>query len=856
MASVPGPPRPGRPPRGGRGRGEPFDRFLAFLLSRDGGGPGPLEAPGPPPPDSSGGGGITAHVVEPARAARTAPWPAAIDPRVVRACARRGIEAPYTHQARAMALAAAGRDAVVVTPTASGKTLCYSAPLLSRCLQQPDARALLLFPTKALSLDQVFGLRELLEEMRAEQGDGLPEVPISTFDGDTPGDARRSVRRRGRIVVTNPDMLHSGILPHHPRWASLFQGLTHVVIDELHAYRGVFGSHLANVLRRLRRICRFHGSDPTFVLCSATIANPREHAERLVGRPVELVDESGAPRGERHLVFYNPPVLNPELGLRASARGAVRRIAARGLGLGLQTLVFATSRLSVEILTKYLKDSLAKQRKSPRLVEGYRGGYLPRERRRIQEELRAGRLRGVVSTNALELGIDVGSLDVALLCGYPGSIASTWQQLGRAGRRGRPSACVLVARSTPLDQHVIQNPEFFLGASPEHARCDPDNLLVVAEHLKCAAFELPFREGEAYGALGAEGTRELLEVFAEEGIVLKEGEVWHWTQESHPAEAVNLRSVSSDNFVVIDCTRPAHRVIAEVDFPSAPTTIHEKAIYMVGAEQFQVERLDYDNRKAYVRRVDCDYFTDAMTYRKVKVLEVFESVSCTAESARAPAAAVRQGEVRLSRKVVGFKKVQFYTGDNLGYGDVVLPEHEMHVPACWMTLQDDALERLHARGLSRREVVEAMVGAARALHAVACVLTACDGRDLGTAIGDARGTGEGPPDWFQQAGRRGGSEPLSLEGEPVELDALDRFEPTLFLHESVPGGTGFSPLLFERRRGLVADARRVVEGCGCAEGCPGCVGPPLEVGPRCRTHAALVLAELDRALAGRDRPEP
>jgi DEAD/DEAH box helicase domain-containing protein len=801
---------------------------------------------------------VTRHVIEPSREARLADWPAGIHPRVRQAYQRRGIPAPYTHQARAMELAAAGRDVVVVTPTASGKTLCYSAPLLSRCLEQPDARALLLFPTKALSLDQVMSLREVLAEVEAGADEELPEIPISTFDGDTPADARRSVRRRGRLVVTNPDMLHSGILPHHPRWASLFQGLTHVVIDELHAYRGVFGSHLANVLRRLQRICRFHGSDPTFILCSATIANPKDHAETLTGRPVELVDESGAPRGERHLVFYNPPVVNPELGLRASARGAARRIASRSLTLGLQTLVFATSRLSVEILTKYLKDSMARARKNPRLVEGYRGGYLPKARRRIQEGLRSGDLRGVVSTNALELGIDVGSLDVALLCGYPGSIASTWQQLGRAGRRGRPSVCVIVARSTPLDQYLIQRPEFFLDASPEHARCDPDNLLVEVEHLKCAAFELPFRDGEGFGGLGEDGTRELLELFAEEGIVLREGDVWHWTQESHPAEAVNLRSVSSDNFIVVDVTRPAHRVIAEVDFPSAPTTIHEKAIYMVGAEQYQVEHLDYDNRKAFVRSVDCDYFTDAMTYRKVKVLESFAARAhgsspgdrAPAGGERLPSVLVHHGEVRVSRKVVGFKKVRFYTGENLGYGDVVLPEHEMHVPACWLTLGAPAIARLLAAGLSRREIVEALVGVSKAAHAVACVLVACDRRDLGTAIGDARGTGEGNGAWFEQPAGRTGSASLDEGGQALDLEELERFEPTLFLHETIPGGNGFSPLLFEERRLLVHEAQRVVEGCGCVDGCPACVGPPLEVGERCREHAVLVLAELSGALGG------
>src|SRR5262250_2126776 len=431
---------------------------------------------------------ITASRHFPARPAVLAPFPPSLDPRIGEALRARGIEQLYSHQARAWELVEKGRHCVVVTPTASGKTLCYNLPVLQSLVREPDARILYLFPTKALAQDQLAELEALAKS--------LPEMRMFTYDGDTPQDARRAVRARANLVLTNPDMLHSGILPHHTKWAVLFQNLRYVVIDELHAYRGVFGSHLANVIRRLRRLCRHYGAAPQFILASATIGNPRELAERIVGESVEDVTESGAPTGDKLFVCYNPPVVNPELGIRAPYLGEASRLALRFLREKIPTIVFAQSRLSTEVLLSAIKNGVADRTGQSGIVRGYRGGYLPTRRRAVEQGLRGGDVLGVVSTNALELGVDIGHLDVAVLAGYPGTIASLWQQSGRAGRRTGESAAVFVATSAPLDQFMITHPDYLFGASPEHARVNPDNPFILVNHLKCAAFELPFLGSE------------------------------------------------------------------------------------------------------------------------------------------------------------------------------------------------------------------------------------------------------------------------------------------------------------------------------------------------------------------------
>src|SRR6476620_10485015 len=569
---------------------------------------------------------VTAVRRLPAVEAAYAPFPEGIDSRLRAAFASRGIQQLYTHQAEAFAHVAAGRQVVVTTPTASGKTLCYNLPVLDRVLKNPSARALYLFPTKALAQDQMAELHELAKSIGEVAGDA---IGVHTYDGDTPQDARRTIRTRAHIVLSNPDMVHSGILPHHPRWAKLFENLDFIVIDELHAYRGVFGSHLTNVLRRLQRICRHYGSNPQFICSSATIANPAELAGRLAEKPFELVEKSGAPRGEKFFVFVNPPVVNRELGIRRSYIAESRRVAGEFLKRNLQVIVFAQSRLTTELLTTYLKEDFEDVPGMPERIRGYRGGYLPLRRREIEKGLRAGQVRAVVSTNALELGIDIGALDVAVMAGYPGTIASTWQRAGRAGRRTGRSAAVMVASSAPIDQIVVRNPSYFFDASPEHALINPDNLHILLDHVKCAAFELPFGAGERFGR---EDVQEVLKLLGEEGFVhlVEESDAgqWNWTHESYPADAVSLRSISSDNFVVVDTTRGAD-IIGETDFTSALATLHEKAIYLMEGRLFQVERLDFEGRKAFVRSVECDYYTDAITYSRVTILDVFNTDAAT-----------------------------------------------------------------------------------------------------------------------------------------------------------------------------------------------------------------------------------
>ena len=788
---------------------------------------------------------VTAAHRMPAIAAEFGPYPDGTDPRLMAALQARGVERLYTHQAEAFGHVLARRNVVTITPTASGKTLCYNAPVLNAILADPSTRALYLFPTKALAQDQLAELHSLSELVAS---DSDLKIGVFTYDGDTPSDARRAIRGKAHVVLSNPDMLHSGILPHHPRWAKLFENLRFVVIDELHAYRGVFGSHLANIVRRLHRICRHYGSDPTFICSSATIANPRELAEGLTGRPFELVERSGAPRGEKFFLFVNPPVVNAQLGIRRSYLAEARRVSLEFLKHNLQLILFAQSRLAVEILTTYLKDAFQGAPGAADVIRGYRGGYLPNRRREIERGLRDGHVRAVVSTNALELGIDIGALDVSVMAGYPGTIAATWQRAGRAGRRTTRSAAVLVASSAPIDQFIVRNPSYFFDSSPEHALINPDNLHILVDHVKCAAFELPFADDEVFGG---EDVQAILSVLAEEGFVHHADGQWNWTNESYPADAISLRSVSSDNFVVVDVTR-GERVIGETDFTSGPSTLHEKAIYIVEGQLYQVERLDFDGRKAYVREVDCDYYTDAITYTKVTILDTFgggQEIMRPAEDGddRGPAEAGRyvgtsepgstsyeprttnydsrksHGEVHVMSRVVGFKKIKFYTNENVGSGELDLPEQQMHTSSYWLTIPSSVLATLPFAGDDRRDGV---VGLAFAMKNIAQLLLMCDGHDIGLSVDGGS---------LDRSIRTGG-----LGGVPEALAV----EPNVFIYDNYPGGIGFSRPLYEMHGQLLARTRDLIDGCPCSSGCPSCVGPEGNTGPHAKQVASRILSRL------------
>lgn len=727
------------------------------------------------------------HTIPP-RDAVIAEYPDSLHPKIKRTLLERGIQNLYIHQAASFNEVLQGRHIVAVTPTASGKTMCYNLPVLQGIMEDESARALYLFPTKALAQDQVTELQEIVERMGVD-------IKTHTYDGDTPPTVRQAIRNAGHIVVTNPDMLHSAILPHHTKWVKLFENLKYIVIDEVHTYRGVFGSHVANVIRRLKRICRFYGSHPQFICASATIDNPQDHAERLIGEKVTLIDNNGAPAGEKHFVFYNPPVVNQQLGIRRSSVLETRKVAAMLLKQGIQTIVFARSRVRVEVLLTYLQD-LVKSELGTKSIRGYRGGYLPKLRREIERGLRSGEIRGVVSTNALELGIDIGQLQACVLNGYPGTIASVWQQSGRAGRRQESSITFLVASSNPLDQYIIQNPEYFFNKSPERALIEPNNLMILIDHIKCAAYELTFEEGELFGG---EDVGDVLEFLGEGGLLHHVKDHWYWMDQSFPAHDISLRSAAQENFVIIDITHEA-RVIGEVDRFSAPTLIHEEAIYIHEGVQFQVEKLDYEEKKAYVREVKVDYFTDANLAVQLKVLHVDREIQGKALNRYF-------GEVTVNAKPTIFKKIKLRTHENIGSGPIHLPEEELHSSSYWFTFSEEI-----AAKRSANDMQFALLGIANVLVHIAPLYLMCD--------------------------------PLDIRVVP-QVKAVHTKLPTIFFYDRYPGGVGLSERLYEVHDELIQQAKRLITSCSCLSGCPACVGPIEEVGLLGKSLAIKLLQQLE-----------
>jgi DEAD/DEAH box helicase domain-containing protein len=714
---------------------------------------------------------VTCWEVLPPGKGSYADFPESMSPILQKMLIGRGIGRLYSHQAQSFDAASKGENVCVVTPTASGKTHCYNLPVLQRVIDDSDSRALYLFPTKALAADQNAELNEVIAAMNRD-------VKAFTYDGDTAASARKAVREAGHIVVTNPDMLHSGILPNHVKWVKLFENLKYIVIDEIHSYRGVFGSNLACVIRRLKRICEFYGSKPQFICCSATIKNPAELAEMLTGESFTLVDKSGAPTAEKHVIFYNPPVVNRQLGIRKSALSETRRIAESLVGEGIQTIVFSRSRLSVEVLVTYLKRMKKDALGNAPEVRGYRGGYLPSLRREIERGLRSGQIQAVVSTNALELGIDIGSLEACVICGYPGTIASTWQQAGRAGRRQGESAIFIVAGSSPLDQYIINHPDYFFRQSPENALINPENIYVLMSHIKCAAYELPFRDGEDFGSIATEGMLDYLE---EENIVKKIGGRYHWSSEEFPASEISLRSANDENFLIIDISNPKHHlVIGEMDRFTVPMLLHEQAIYMHEGKQYQVEKLDFPNKKAYIRAVDVDYYTDADLNVSLRVLDSFES----SESGKLR---LQRGVVMVTSIVTMFKKMKLDSHENVGFGQVNLPELEMHTSAAMITVQEDIFE-----GMKKDDAQSGMLGIATVLKNIAPLSLMCSTYDIACSY-HVRDTFTGAP--------------------------------TIYVYDTVPGGMGLSDKIYETAGELLRSCLEAIVECRCQSGCPSCVGP-------------------------------
>ncbi|MEC0248286.1 DEAD/DEAH box helicase [Paenibacillus chitinolyticus] len=711
------------------------------------------------------------HEIEP-QEAKTKAIPGNVDTRIKSALAKRGITELYTHQHTAYETVHTGQNIVAVTPTASGKTLCYNLPVLQAIADDDTSRALYLFPTKALAQDQKSELNEIIGEM------GI-DIKSYTYDGDTSPAIRQIVRKAGHIVITNPDMLHSAILPHHTKWVSLFENLKYIVIDELHTYRGVFGSHVANVIRRLKRICKFYGSDPVFICTSATIANPKELAEQLTGSPMRLIDDNGAPRGRKHFVFYNPPVVNKPLNIRRSAAAEVNNLAKQFLKNKIQTIVFARSRVRVEIILSRIQE-LVKNELGTKSIRGYRGGYLPKQRREIERGLRAGEILGVVSTNALELGVDIGQLQVCIMTGYPGSIASTWQQAGRAGRRHGEALIVMVASSTPIDQYVVQNPDYFFDRTPEAARINPENLIILVDHLKCAAYELPFKETEEFGPLEVS---EIMEFLVEERVLHHNGDTFYWASQSFPANEISLRSASQENVVIVDQSDVANvRIIGEMDRFSAMTLLHDEAIYLHEGVQYQVEKLDWEHKKAYVREVDVEYYTDANLAIQLKVLEIDKT------SAR-DRSSLNFGDVTINAIPTIFKKIKLTTGENIGSGPIHLPEEELHTSAAWVELKEPDLE------VGTKALEQILWGIANVMKHIVPVLVMCDRNDVHVIS---------------------------------QIKANHTGLPTIFLYDHYPGGIGLAEEVYTRFDEVRKAAKNLIQKCPCEDGCPSCIGSEIE----------------------------
>lgn len=754
-----------------------LSEFVRKLRSNEQDGPGKVEA---------------LHTQEP-RPARYAPYPDWLDAGLRQALEARGILELYTHQRMAADRLHAGKDVVVATSTSSGKSLCYHLPVLDALLREGlDARALYLYPTKALARDQMADLESLLQAV------GRPDLTVAVYDGDTPPDTRQALRERGNLVLTNPHMLHTGILPNHTKWQGLFTGLRYVVVDELHTLSGIFGSHVANVLRRLQRICAHYGSKPVFCGASATIGNAGEHGRRLFERPVEVVDEDGSPRGRKHFLFLNPHVVSPAQGLRMPASEAARQLGGQLLGHDLQSIFFTRSRNGTEVLLKYLRDDAAKKSVSQDSVTGYRGGYLPELRRRIEKGLRSGAIKTVVSTSALELGVDIGSLDVCVLVGYPGTVSSTFQRAGRVGRRTQESAVVFVARSSAMDQFVVQQPGYLFDGTRDSVAIDPDNAIILTNHVRCAAFELPFDVGEGFGQ--AAGVDAVLDFLTEDlKVLVRQGGRYHYADLTYPAEGVSLTAADMDNVTIQDVE--TRKVLAEIDRPSAITEVYEGAIYGHQGDTWLVERFAYDDRRAFVRRVDADYYTEADTETEVRVLRIDDSQAYATYDAH-------RGEVHVSTLAKAFKKIKFYTRENVGIGPITLPPEEFQTEACALVLKPELADRL---GLRRGGEASCLQGVGELLQ---------------------------------------GLVPLFLRVDPGDVRVLTEVQhahfeaPTVVLYDRVPNGVGLAERIFAGHRQLLAAALGVVRRCSCRQGCPSCVGPGASLGARSKAVAVAILAGL------------
>ncbi len=816
-------------------------------------------------------------------------FPADLPPALSEALAADNILAMYSHQAEAWEHIRAGANVVMATGTASGKSLGYNLPVLANLLGDDSGRALYLFPTKALAQDQLANLQSLF----ADQPSKVNQLRSSIYDGDTPPSRRSATRTHARIILSNPDMLHTGILPHHTNWSDFFRNLRFVVIDEMHTYRGVFGSHVANVIRRLKRLAQYYGANPQFILTSATIGNPAGLAERLIEEPVMLIDRNGSSRGERHFLIYNPPVVDPALGIRKSSVQESVRLAQDLLAEGVQTVIFARSRRSVELLLKYLQDNRTPPSPSQegnvgnRKVEirGYRSGYLPAQRREIEKDLRDGKARLVVATNALELGIDIGGLGAAVLVGYPGTIASTWQQAGRAGRGDDPAAAVLVTTASPIDQFLAHHPEYLLSRSPEQALINPDHPLILLNHLRCAAFELPFQSGENFGHLLSDRVKEYLEFLVDNGEVHTSTGRYFWMADAYPAVSVSLRSASTENVILHMDDGNQPRTIGEVDLASAFWMVHPGAVYLHEGQQYFVQELDLERHIAMLIPVGLDYYTEPQRKTEVGLISNLDHKSV-------PGGFKVHGELQVTTRVTGFRKRQWLSGANLGDEPLDLPPTEFQTTGYWLSLSKETIGTLRDNAAWSNDPNEYGSGwnllrdLVRARDGYLC--QACGAVEIGsnqhhvhhkvpfrqfTFIVEANRMEnlitlcpachrKAETNVRMRSGLAGLAAvlgqlaPLFLMCDIGDLGVhfdvqapIAEGLPTVVVYDMVPGGIGFSQKLFEIHNELQARALELVDECECEDGCPSCVGPAGEngVGGKRETVEILKLLSVDRS---------
>jgi DEAD/DEAH box helicase domain-containing protein len=827
---------------------------------------------------------VAAWQTLPACAANYAPFPAELQPGLLAHLESEGVKGLYSHQASTFQAVSQGSHVVVVTSTASGKTLAYNLPIFNNLLKDPQARALYLFPTKALTQDQL----EKLEGINRGLSGG---IPAGIYDGDTPSTQRAGIRKNARIILTNPDMLHTGILPHHTLWAELFHNLRYVVLDELHTYRGVFGSHVANVLRRLRRVARYYGCNPQFIMTSATIGNPGELAGRLVEDDVVVIDNDGAPHGDKHFVIYKPPLLNEELGIRRSVLMESVRLAGDLLSENIQTIVFGRSRPAVELMLSYLR---AERSDHPERVRGYRSGYLPLERRAIEKGLREREIDAVVATTALELGIDIGQLEAAVLAGYPGTIAATWQQAGRAGRSDKPALAVLVTAANALDQFLARNPQYFFGRSPEQALIQPDNLLILLDHIRSAAFELPFQPGEAFGRLPVGQLIEFLQYLEQNGQLYSKDETYFWMADQYPASSVSLRNISPERYLLQVEEEGRLRTIGQVDGESAFWMVHPQAIYLHEGQTYLVENLDLEHHLARLSPFTGDYYTDSISSTSVVSNSIVKEEEC-------PGCARTYGELTVTTQVTGYKQVRWYTHEQLGTGEVALPPSELTTMGYWLQLKEETVEKLRGMGAwsndtnrygpgwkALRDQVRARDGyccqvcgrpeaggpqhevhhktpfrsftnpeAANQLDNLVTLCGACHRRaELSVRMrsglsGLAYLVGNLAPLFLMCDAHDIGihSDPLAVLRSGLLGDGP---HPAVVVYDAVPGGIGLSERLYELQNEILAQALGTVKDCPCTDGCPSCVGPGGEFGSGGKVETRAILEAI---LSGRSAEE-